>query len=630
MRKSYGLLLGMMAGVLFLSGTGALADSAFLLQLGSFPSEQAAQDKWAALQKDHADVLGALPNRIASVPVGNNTTIYRLQAGPINDRAKAGNACSALKEDKLDCYLVETATLSTATPKQALTGVHASDTDELQLGKVANEETGLVHLDTAMPRMTEMNPPPARAVSQKTEVAEEPKPAPSIAFADASPDMPAVPETSAAPDIEPVIAAPSAPEPAPKETFTKLEKPNPVARAQQPSYRLHSSGGRGAAEALGAPAKSPAAEPSDKEFIASASAPTMGSLGTLKVASDGQVLGASAPAPKQAAPEPARFASQMGAPTGMNAAPAPSPSVTRFGQPRSIALLAPPPLRLDRPVPTAYVPVAPAIASQAPSMDPNARVEVREAIPVDTSTIVPHGGAENTRAPAPAAAPASMPYAPPTPWRGSPSAPAALGTQWAQFGQFNNEGAAFAFFDALRAENPERFRGVRVRALQPYMSRGLGSHIALRVGPYRSPEEVSAVCEPIRQRRQPCTSIRENGVPSDSIGATRDANWSTSADIAQSFGVGSGPNAPRAGTFWVQLGTYRTEAEAYNRYSSLISGSPALFKGMRPNVAQPKNAGKGSAAAVRLRVGPFAEQSTALGFCNGLAHAGTGCVIVKE
>ncbi len=89
---------------------GAHAQSVYLLQLGSFPSEQQANERWQSLLNKHPDLLSGLSLRIAQVALPpDNSIIYRTQAGPIENRGDASEVCQKLASTKDECFVVETA-----------------------------------------------------------------------------------------------------------------------------------------------------------------------------------------------------------------------------------------------------------------------------------------------------------------------------------------------------------------------------------------------------------------------------------------------------------------------------------------------------------------------------------------
>ena len=78
------------------------------IQLGSLKSQELAEAEWArALKK--TDILGKLTPVIQRVDLGEDQGIYyRLRTGPFETVEDAQKACSTLKEEKVDCFVVKT------------------------------------------------------------------------------------------------------------------------------------------------------------------------------------------------------------------------------------------------------------------------------------------------------------------------------------------------------------------------------------------------------------------------------------------------------------------------------------------------------------------------------------------
>lgn len=92
----------------------ALADSSFLLQLGTFASREEAQGKWNEVQSGNPDVVGKLQGHIAEVMLPpDNIPSYRTQAGPVNSRREAKSMCKNLQQRGVNCLIVETAFAAT-------------------------------------------------------------------------------------------------------------------------------------------------------------------------------------------------------------------------------------------------------------------------------------------------------------------------------------------------------------------------------------------------------------------------------------------------------------------------------------------------------------------------------------
>ncbi|HEY4164650.1 MAG TPA: SPOR domain-containing protein [Dongiaceae bacterium] len=74
------------------------------VQLAAVRSEAAAKTQWAKLQKAHPDLLGALSLNIQKVD-RSGVTYYRIQAGPLTDKATAKQLCAKLSALKQDCIV---------------------------------------------------------------------------------------------------------------------------------------------------------------------------------------------------------------------------------------------------------------------------------------------------------------------------------------------------------------------------------------------------------------------------------------------------------------------------------------------------------------------------------------------
>jgi hypothetical protein len=83
------------------SGTGPR------VQLASVRSPEAARDEWARLKHDNPDLLGRLTANAVRADLGEKGIYYRIEAGPLTDKAAADRLCKALKDRGLGCGLVK-------------------------------------------------------------------------------------------------------------------------------------------------------------------------------------------------------------------------------------------------------------------------------------------------------------------------------------------------------------------------------------------------------------------------------------------------------------------------------------------------------------------------------------------
>jgi hypothetical protein len=77
------------------------------VQLAAVKSEDNAKSEWAKMQKAHPDLLGGLTLNIEKVDKGASGIFYRIQAGPLADRAAAKQLCTSLKGQGQDCIVAK-------------------------------------------------------------------------------------------------------------------------------------------------------------------------------------------------------------------------------------------------------------------------------------------------------------------------------------------------------------------------------------------------------------------------------------------------------------------------------------------------------------------------------------------
>ena len=81
------------------------AKGSYVVQLGSFTSTKGSEQAWARLQKAHPELLADMSLFVQKARV-NDRTYYRVQAGPMPNRATAMDMCAQLKARKQDCLVV--------------------------------------------------------------------------------------------------------------------------------------------------------------------------------------------------------------------------------------------------------------------------------------------------------------------------------------------------------------------------------------------------------------------------------------------------------------------------------------------------------------------------------------------
>ena len=78
----------------------------FRIQIASVRTEQQAEAEWRRIKNRHADLLGKLSSFYPKHESGSRGTYYRVQAGPLVDKALADLLCSQLKARKVDCFVL--------------------------------------------------------------------------------------------------------------------------------------------------------------------------------------------------------------------------------------------------------------------------------------------------------------------------------------------------------------------------------------------------------------------------------------------------------------------------------------------------------------------------------------------
>ena len=78
------------------------------IQLGSLTSYNLAESEWSRLVNNNKDLLSDQKPIIQKVDLGEDQGIYfRLRTGPFSSNEQAKKACSALKERKVDCLVIQ-------------------------------------------------------------------------------------------------------------------------------------------------------------------------------------------------------------------------------------------------------------------------------------------------------------------------------------------------------------------------------------------------------------------------------------------------------------------------------------------------------------------------------------------
>lgn len=89
-----------------LAVTGLLNKASWWVQVFSMRDRTNTLTAWSSLQKTNQDLLDGLEMHVQLAELSSGT-FYRVQAGPLADRASAASLCDTLKTRRQDCLVVD-------------------------------------------------------------------------------------------------------------------------------------------------------------------------------------------------------------------------------------------------------------------------------------------------------------------------------------------------------------------------------------------------------------------------------------------------------------------------------------------------------------------------------------------
>jgi hypothetical protein len=569
--------------------------SVFLVQLGSHPNENAADQAWQELTQESPEILSGLQHRKSEIllpPAG--TPVYRLQAGPFQNRLEALKLCEDLRPTGQDCFVVETVLFEPqpqSAPSQSARMAEiappppAADMPAAENRNNASRAASAGFVEAVEDRSSGQSAPAPAAASNYAAESDLP-------WLDAS-DAPSLPWQSATAVTPPVVTTPPPP------ALPELPATAPAQSYDAPEVRP---------------------QPAVNSQTARFSAPPA------------PVISAQLPAPS-------------GSRTALQPMPATNPQNTRYIPPARRARPAaslPWNARDDRSErsaarmtpPVAPPPMMDAPAGRASSMNPpvagayheddslfvGGNVEVAEAIPVplseDEPLQIPESQAEvklfsGMRAPG---------------WGAKPSSNLLQQTFWANIHAFPSRQHAMRFWEALRSRLPEDANGLRARITTPYTGYQSDQRVSLQLGPFRSLDNLNRLCDFARQGSLRCEPRKTMGASATAAQPRYRASnrWSNTRRVA------SRPSVPNAvsGAYWVQIGSFASEGRASRRWQDIQQQFTEL-DGMQPFISQPRLSSSAN-PVYRLRTGPFATRYAAQYTCDQLRMGGQTCLVVRE
>jgi cell division septation protein DedD len=79
----------------------------YKVQIASFKSPEDTQKEWDSLSKNFPQLIGSYQHYIVTKNIEGKGIYHRLQIGPFTSEKEARDACNALKENGLNCFLIK-------------------------------------------------------------------------------------------------------------------------------------------------------------------------------------------------------------------------------------------------------------------------------------------------------------------------------------------------------------------------------------------------------------------------------------------------------------------------------------------------------------------------------------------
>jgi hypothetical protein len=588
------------AGIFLATFSAARADSVFLLQLGSFPTEDEANQKWNDLKSKHSDILSGLALRIAQVALPpDNTIIYRTQAGPLESRADASGMCQKLATTKDECFVVETA-------------MFIGDEDVAAIAPSPSQAVPAPSPDVTLPALVPA-PPLASLPDALPPAFEAPAPAPTLAEnpAEPIPQVPtSLPEVTTNSLPEPVELVPEQPvlEPKKPETIAAISQSNPIRRTDEGKVNIPSAKKMSKKQVT----------PRKPHIIVSR--PETDTLRAVRPIHQDKIIRSDRPGflpnlSTSQAPEPAGIASIQPQP---NNAFDMQQNVTNISNaPRDLVEAAPALVETITPPPAISESSSQVVVNETINNVANNRgveVNVAEAIRV------PLSGAQSVQ---PAPAPRVVTREPGV--GGYPSYNPEFRTLWAQINYFPDQQTALAFWDEYRYRNAESTRAVRVRITQPYYFARSG-RVSLRMGPFAELDDVRNLCAAATStgRDLKCALVKDMGSSASAATPRGTSNYRGYEEGKRLQNWNMSPDAPAN---WVQLGSYPTPDRAWGEWERIKNDHVDLLGKVGADV-NTANMSSSAKQVFRLRVGPFMTKMGARLLCEKLEYRGVSCIVV--
>lgn len=608
-----------------LTPLSAFAEPAYLVQLGSFDTREAAQKVWAEYAEDYSAQLNDVEQRISEIELPGKT-IYRLQAGPISGRTGAKNLCNALKPKLESCLLVETAMLEAQRDEAILpAGTAASLGNELE---VAGESTA--NNIEQMPSLLGMASSAADSASSAAEDAAE----------------------SVASDLQETVSPPAVELSAPKLSSDDIQ----MAMREGAQNALDDK----ADDALDTAAK--AVNDAQEEIVDAAKAVPVPEVDATPLPTPSSINLSDAaqfetPSALAESGEAVADAKEVVESTTQNLADSVDNAVDDLGHVDVKEAIRVDPSEM--PVSSkgnlldgSEVELAAEEASSSPLTLPNAVIQkqpgVIEAARKRKQSVDQKQIADGI-------------------------------VYWVKMLPFSSQTVAFNYWELFKAKR-DVFRALTMSVLAPYKVAGKRVPYTVKAGALDVKEDAIELCLLAKEEGKDCrvvevndttiaavasqatvnklqgnlaaqatankgprfaaaeaSNIRHNGSAATPQSAPAPTSEGTTKPLvldANSPLLERAPEEPfgdiaASGSFWVQLGSFSTVERAKMAWNEVVDAHAELFEGLRPRITTPQTSAANT-NTFRLRTGAFATRLDAMNFCTKAQKNGLKCLVIAE
>ena len=592
--------------------SSAKAETVYMIQLGSFDSEQKAKTHWDKIQKKFPDVFNPLAYRPAEVSLPPDNFVYhRTQAGPIENKATAESICGDLLVSGFECYVVETALF-----EPDVKAIDIDKSNNIKPSEVVKEEA-VKAVETKVAANEEDDAfsvldgavsdakTPAKSANSAKFVADE-----NLVLKELeeslNEDIAAPAITSNIP-VVPVVAAAAA---VVKPVVAKA-KAEPVAAVAKSSVKVNKT----ALKSLSSPDKLTPINDDNKvnggvvKNITNAKPAKIDNTPEFikRQNSQAQVPATQTNASEIVVVNP--WQKQLTKVTVPDAKGLPFQSVESKDHLAANNSETPWINAVKTPVKEANVSQA-NLPELVGSKSANAQIKVSEAVRVPLSV-------DPTRQTAPVATPISR-------YKASPSQSIKRSSLWAELKYFSSQKAAINYWNKLQIRNPKLPADVRLRVTKPFKNkRSAGNKLSLRVGPFKNVSAIRSLCRHTQPEKLRCRAVKDLGTSIASGLKRRRVTSAERKSMRKSRSIIGNPKG-----YWLQLGSYATMGAAQNSWNEMSGKHKKLLSGVKEYISLPRNSSMGS-PKYRLRVGSFASSIDAVNLCHDLKNFGEKCIVVS-